>query len=145
MGAYLSEEGIVGERRGRRRVEFVSTMSSKLTITEHEAGDVTVLTLSGQILLDDGDLAFRKRIHELIDRGRAQVVVDMSGVTYIDSAGIGMIAGKLKTLREHGGDMKLANLTTRGQRVFGMAKLLMMFETFDTEAEAVKSFAFKVR
>jgi anti-sigma B factor antagonist len=55
-----------------------------------------------------------------------------------------MIAGKLKTVRERGGDMKLANLSTRGQRVFGMAKLLVMFEVFDTEAEAVKSFAFKV-
>ncbi len=120
-------------------------MPSKLTIAEHEADDVTVLTMTGQILLDDGDLAFRKRVHELIDRARVRLVLDMSGVTYIDSAGIGMIAGKLKTVREHGGDMKLANLSTRGQRVFGMAKLLMMFETFETEAEAVKSFAFKVR
>jgi anti-sigma B factor antagonist len=121
------------------------TMDSKLTITEHEAGDVTALTMSGQMLLDDGDLAFRKVIHELVDRGRVKVVLNMSGVSYIDSAGIGMIAGKLKTLRERGGDMKLANLSTRGQRVFGMAKLLLMFETFETEAEAVKSFAFKVR
>src|SRR5688572_16029769 len=110
-------------------------MTSKLTIAEHEADDVTVLTLTGQVLLDDGDLAFRQRIHDLIDRGRVKVVLEMSGVTYIDSAGIGMIAGKLKTLRESGGDMKLTNLTTRGQRVFGMAKLLILFETFETEAE----------
>jgi len=120
-------------------------MASKLAITEHDADDVTVLTMTGQILLDDGDLAFRQRIHDLIDRGRVKVVLEMAGVTYIDSAGIGMIAGKLKTLREHGGDMKLANLTTRGQRVFGMAKLLLLFETFETEADAVRSFAFKVR
>ena len=120
-------------------------MPSKLTIAEHDAGDVTVLTMTGQMLLDDGDLAFRKRIHDLADRGRVKVVLEMAGVTYIDSAGIGMIAAKLKTLRERGGDMKLANLSTRGQRVFGMAKLLLMFETFETEAEAVKSFAFKVR
>lgn len=120
-------------------------MPSKLTIAEHEADDVTVLTLAGQMLLDDGDLAFRKRIHELADRGRVKVVLEMGGVTYIDSAGIGMIAGKLKTLRERGGDMKLANLSTRGQRVFGMAKLLLLFETFETEADAVKSFAFNVR
>jgi anti-sigma B factor antagonist len=117
---------------------------SKLTIDEREAGDVTILTLSGQILLDDGDLAFRKRIHDLIDRGRTKVIVEMGGVTYIDSAGIGMVAGKLKTLRERGGDMKLLHLSTRGQRVFGMAKLLMMFETFENEEQAVKSFAFKV-
>jgi anti-sigma B factor antagonist len=116
---------------------------SKLTIDEREAGDVTILTLTGQILLDDGDLAFRKRIHDLIERGRTKVIVEMGGVTYIDSAGIGMVAGKLKTLREKGGDMKLLHLTTRGQRVFGMAKLLLMFETFENEEQAVRSFAFK--
>lgn len=121
------------------------SVESKLTITDHDAGDVTVLTMAGQMLLDDGDLAFRKWIHALVDRGRVKVVLEMSGVTYIDSAGIGMIAGKLKTLRERGGDMKLAGLSTRGQRVFGMAKLLVMFETFDTEAEAVRSFGFMVR
>jgi anti-anti-sigma factor len=119
-------------------------MPSTLTITEHDAGDVTVLTLTGQILLDDGDLAFRQRVHDLVDRGRFKIVLELAGVTYIDSAGIGMIAGKLKTVREKGGDMKIANLSTRGQRVFGIAKLLLMFEVFETEAEAVKSFVFKV-
>jgi anti-sigma B factor antagonist len=120
-------------------------VESKLTITEHDAGDVAVLTMAGQMLLDDGDLAFRKRIHALVDRGRVKVVLEMSGVSYIDSSGIGMIAGKLKTIRERGGDMKLAGLSTRGQRVFGMAKLLLMFEIFDAEAEAVRSFGFMVR
>jgi len=118
---------------------------SKLTVVEREAGEVTILTLDGQMLLDDGDLLFRKRIHDLIERGRTRVVLDMGGLTYVDSAGIGMIAGKLKTLREHGGDMKLLNLTTRGQRVFGMAKLLLMFETFESEDMALKTFGFKVR
>ena len=118
---------------------------SKLAIEDRRHDDVTVLVLSGQMLLDDGDLAFRKVIHDLVDRGRVKVVLELAGVTYIDSAGIGMIAGKLKTVRERGGDMKLANLSTRGQRVFGMAKLLVLFEAFESEADAVKSFAFKVR
>lgn len=120
-------------------------MASKLAIAEHDADGVTVLTMTGQMLLDDGDLAFRQRIHDLADRGCVKIVLEMAGVTYIDSAGIGMIAAKLKTVRERGGDMKLANLSTRGQRVFGMAKLHLMFETFDTEAGAVRSFATKVR
>jgi anti-anti-sigma factor len=119
-------------------------MTSKLAIAEREAGNVTVLTLTGQLVLDDGDLVFRKRIHELVDRGRTQLVVDMSGVTYIDSAGVGMIVGKLKTVRERGGDMKLLNLNTRGLRILGISKLLLIFETFDNEAQALKSFEFKV-
>lgn len=117
---------------------------SKLSVTEREAGDITTLVLSGQILLDDGDLVIRKHIHDLIDRGRTKVLLDLGGVSYIDSAGIGMIAAKLKTLRERGGDMKLVNLNTRGQRLFGMTKLLLNFETFENEEQAIKSFGFKV-
>ena len=120
------------------------TLHSRLKIEEREAGDVTVLDLSGQLVLDDGDLVFRKRIHELIDRGRFKVVVDLDRVDYIDSAGIGMIVGKLKTVRERGGDMKLVRLNVRGLRVFGITKLLLVFETFDNEDDAVKSFAFDV-
>jgi anti-anti-sigma factor len=115
-------------------------MASTLAITEREVGDVTVLTLSGQLVLDDGDLAFRKRIHELVDRGRPKIVVDLANVSYIDSAGVGMVVSKLKTLRERGGDMKLLNLNMRGLRIFGVTKLMFVFETFDSEEMAVKSF-----
>ena len=120
-------------------------MSSKLAIAERESGDVTILTLSGQLVLDDGDLAFRKRIHELVDLGRIKIVLDLADVTYIDSAGVGMVVSKLKTLRERGGDMKLLNLNLRGLRIFGITKLMFVFDTFDSEAIAVKSFEFKSR
>ena len=115
-------------------------MASKLIIEEREFGDVTVLTLRGQIILDDGDLVFRRKIHELVDGGHVKIVVNLAEVDYIDSAGIGMVVGKLKTVREKGGDMKLLNLNTRGQRVFGITKLVFVFETFDNERAAVKSF-----
>jgi anti-sigma B factor antagonist len=120
-------------------------MSSKLAIAERESGDVTILTLSGQLVLDDGDLAFRKKIHELVDRGRTRIVVNLEGVTYIDSAGVGMVVSKLKTLRERGGDMKLLNLNVRGLRIFGITKLMFVFDTFDSEALAVRSFEFDRR
>jgi anti-sigma B factor antagonist len=115
---------------------------SKLSILERESGDVTILVLGGQILLDDGDLAIRLKIHDLIDRGKIKLVLDLSGVSYIDSAGVGMLAAKHKMLRDRGGDLKLLHLTTRGQRVFAIAKLLLSFETFDDEAMAVKSYRF---
>jgi len=120
-------------------------MSSKLAIAERESGDVTILTLSGQLVLDDGDLEFRKRVHELVERGRIKIVLDLAGVTYIDSAGVGMVVSKLKTLRERGGDMKLLNLNMRGLRIFGITKLMFVFDTFESEAMAVKSFEFKAR
>jgi anti-sigma B factor antagonist len=113
---------------------------SKLTIEERHAGDVTVLVLTGQVLLDDGDLAFGKRISELIDRGCAKVVLDLGGVTYIDSSGIGMIVFQQKALKQHGGDMKLLHLNRRAETLFGMLKLLIVFERFDDEPAAVRSF-----
>ena len=114
---------------------------SKLTIEERHNGDVTVLVLTGQMLLDDGDLVFGKRIRELVDRGIAKVVVDLGGVTYIDSSGVGMLVAKMKTLKERGGDMRLLNLNRRAESLLGMLKLLFVFETFQDEATAVRSFA----
>lgn len=116
---------------------------SKLTIVERQIDDVTVLVLTGEILLDDGDLAFRRHIHDLIARGRVNIAVDLEGVTYIDSSGVGMIAAKLKTVREAGGDMKLVHLTRRSQRLLGMMKLLTVFETFDDQDAAVRSFSWR--
>lgn len=116
---------------------------SKLSIVERQVDGVTVLILTGQILLDDGDLAFRSQVHELISRGSVKIVVDLGGVTYIDSSGVGMMAAKLKTVRESGGDIRLVHLTSRSQRLLGMLKLVTVFETFEDEAAAVGSFTWR--
>ena len=113
---------------------------SKLIIEERHTGDVTILVLTGQMLLDDGDLAFGKRVSDLIDRGRAKIVLDLDGVTYIDSSGVGMIVFQQKALRQSGGDMKLLRLNRRAETLFGMLKLLIVFERFEDEAAAVRSF-----
>ncbi len=115
-------------------------MASKLEIADRLVGDVLVLTATGQMLLDDGDLAFGRRVDEFISRGIVKIVVDLGGVTYIDSSGVGMMAAQLKDVRRHGGDMRLVHLTNRTQRLFGTMKLLIAFETFDDEAAAVRSF-----
>ena len=114
-------------------------MSSKLQIVEHQAGDVAVLTLTGEITMDDGDLAYGRRISDLTSRGIVKIVVDMAGVTYIDSSGIGMMAAKLKEVRKHGGDIRLLRLNARGQRVLAVLRLRTMFEVFDDEAVALRA------
>ena len=116
-------------------------METKLTIEERLHDDVAVLVLNGQILLDEGDLAFGRHVSELTGRGIVKIVVDLGGVTYIDSSGVGMMAAKLKHVRERGGDMRLLNLTRRGQRLLGMMKILLVFETFEDEGAALRSFA----
>ena len=118
---------------------------SKLHIEERQTNGVTILVLAGEILLDDGDLAFRRRIHDLVERGRVQILVDLADVTYIDSSGVGMMAAKLKTVREKGGDMRLMRLNSRGHRLFSVAKLHTAFEIFQEEAMALRSFELRPR
>jgi anti-sigma B factor antagonist len=114
---------------------------SKLQVAEHQADDIVVLTLTGQILLDDGDLVFRRQIHDLISRGHKKILIDLGGVTYIDSSGVGMMAAKLKTVRDADGEMKLVHLTTKTHRLLAMVKLLTTFEVFEDQATAVRSFS----
>jgi anti-sigma B factor antagonist len=116
-------------------------VDTKLNIEERLMQDVVVLTLTGQMLLDDGDLAFGRRISDLTGRGIVKIVLDLGGVSYIDSSGVGMMAAKLKHVRERGGDIRLLHLSSRGQRLLGMLKILTVFETFEEEAAAVRSFA----
>jgi anti-sigma B factor antagonist len=114
---------------------------SKLQIVERRHGDVVVLVLTGQMLLDDGDLAFRAKIHELVDRGDVKIVVDLAAVNYIDSSGIGMLVAKVKTVRERHGDIKLARLTSRTQTLLASLRLALVFETLEDEAAAVRAFS----
>ena len=114
--------------------------ASRLEITERRCGEVTILILSGEMLVDDGDVALRQRIHNLIDEGKVKIVIDLAGVAHIDSAGVGMIVAKQKTVRELGGDVKLLHLTTRSQRLLALMKLAQIFEVFEDEDEAVRSF-----
>lgn len=113
---------------------------SKLQIEERRVDDVTVVVLTGQMLLDDGDLAFRRHIAALLTENRIKLLVDLDGVTYIDSSGVGMMVAQLKMLRQRGGDMRLLRLNSRGQRMFTLLKLRSTFEVFDDEALAVRSF-----
>ena len=116
---------------------------SKLHIEERPLDDITLLVLTGQMLLDDGDLVFRRHVHDLIDRGRMKILVDLAGVTYIDSSGVGMMAAKLKTVRDRGGDIRLLRLNTRGHRLFSVAKLHTVFEIFNDDAKAIRSFEYR--
>jgi len=113
---------------------------SKLQIEERRVDDVTVVVLTGQMVLDDGDLAFRHHIAGLLNDSRVKILVDLNGVTYIDSSGVGMMVAQLKTARQRGGDMRLLRLNSRGQRMFTLLKLRSTFEEFNDEAMAVRSF-----
>jgi anti-sigma B factor antagonist len=115
---------------------------SKLQIEQRDVDDVVVLMLTGEITLDDGDIKLGKLVDDLVLRqGRRKVLLDLGGVTYIDSAGVGMMAAELKIVRRNGGALKLLNLQSRTHRLLAMVKLISVFEIFEDEAMAIRSFA----
>lgn len=93
------------------------------------------------MLLDDGDLVFKDKIQQLIARGDVRVVLDLAHVKHIDSSAVGMIVAKARLLRSQNGDLKLARLTPRIRNLLTMFKLLGMFEIFDDDRAAVRSFS----
>lgn len=107
--------------------------------------DVVVLGLTGEISLDEGDLVFGKHVDSLIRNGPVKLVLDLAGVTYIDSAGVAMMVAELKAVRRAGGAMKLAGLTAKSHHLFAMLKLKIVFEIFDTVEQAVSSFKWGIR
>jgi anti-sigma B factor antagonist len=119
------------------------TSPSKLQITQTEQNDITIVTLAGEITLDDGDLAFGRHIDQLIAAGGRKMVVDLSGVSYIDSAGVGMLVAESQRVSAQGGSMRLAHLTARSHHLLAMLKLKFVFEIFDDVDAAVRSFAFR--
>ncbi len=111
-----------------------------MQIAERSAGNVTVLDLSGQITFTQGDQLFKDKIHSLIHQGHRNILVNMANVTHIDSAGLGELVGAYTTVAKAGGSMKLVNLTRRLTDLLSITKLLTVFDTFDSEQDALKKF-----
>jgi len=111
-----------------------------MKIGQRTVGDVTILDLDGRLVAEDGFELLRQALNRLIGEGHTEVLLNMDRVTYLDSAGIGLIACKYVTLNRHNGHLKLSNLHLRSFEVLNVTKLLTVFETFDSEADALKSF-----
>ena len=111
-----------------------------MEIAERLVGDITVLDLKGKMTLGEGDELLKDKINSLLTGGKKKLVLNLEGVPYIDSAGLGEIVRTFTTVSRQGGSLKLLNLTKRIEDLLAITKLLTVFETFDTEAEAIKSF-----
>jgi anti-sigma B factor antagonist len=111
-----------------------------MRISERREGDITILTLTGRMVLDEGDLALKDHIDDLVRQGRVKLLIDMKGVTFLDSAGIGMLVAKYLSVRRKGGAVKLMNLASRTDRPLSVTRLTTIFEIFDSTEEALRSF-----
>jgi anti-sigma B factor antagonist len=112
-----------------------------MQIEERAVGDVVVLDLKGRITLGEGDQLLKDKVNRLVNQGRKRMVLNLAGVPYIDSAGLGEIVGSYTTVSRQGGSLKLLNLTKKITDLLAITKLLTVFETFDSEDEAVRSFS----
>lgn len=111
-----------------------------MQIEERSVGDVTILDLKGKMTLGEGDELLRDKINSLIHQGQRKLLLNLEGVPYIDSAGLGEIVRTYTTVSRQGGSLKLVNLTKRITDLLSITKLLTVFETFDSEKDAVSSF-----
>jgi anti-sigma B factor antagonist len=111
-----------------------------MLIEERVVGDVTILDLKGKMTLGEGDELLKDKINSLVHQGQKKLLLNLEGVPYIDSAGLGEIVRTYTTVSRQGGNLKLVNLTKRITDLLSITKLLTVFETFDSEADAIKSF-----
>jgi anti-sigma B factor antagonist len=112
----------------------------QMQISERDTGAVTVLDLSGKITLGEGDALLKDKLHSLLHQGKKNVLLNLGEVQYVDSAGLGALVSAYTTMTREGGNLKLVNVTKKLQDLLSITKLLTVFETFDSEGEAVSSF-----
>jgi len=113
---------------------------AELELNERQAGDVTILDMSGSVRMGEGAISLRNSIRGLNDEGKKKILLNLAGVKNIDSSGIGELIANYTTIRRDGGQLKLLNLTDKIQNLLVITKLLTVFDSFDNEAEALNSF-----
>jgi anti-sigma B factor antagonist len=112
-----------------------------MQIDERNVGDVVVLDLKGKVTLGQGDELLKDKVNSLVNQGHRKIILNLADVPYVDSAGLGEIVRTYTTVSKNGGSLKLLNLTKRITDLLAITKLLTVFETFDGESEAVRSFS----
>ena len=116
-----------------------------MELQERHVGAVVVLDLSGELTLADGSERLKDKINSLLLQEARQVLINLGDVSYIDSGGLGQLVSSFSSVKRQGGNLKLFNLGKQAQDLLAITKLLMVFDTYDSEEEAVQSFEGIVR
>jgi anti-sigma B factor antagonist len=113
---------------------------AELELNERQAGDVTILDMTGSVRMGEGAISLRNSIRGLNDEGKKKILLNLAGVKNIDSSGIGELIANYTTISRNGGQLKLLNLTDKVQNLLVITKLLTVFDSYDNEPEALSSF-----
>ena len=112
-----------------------------MQIAERSNGSVKILDLSGQMTLTKGaDQLFKDKVNSLIHQGDKNILVNMANVTHMDSPGLGELVASYTTVTKANGSLKLMNLNKRLHDLLVITKLSTIFDTYDSENDALKSF-----
>ena len=111
-----------------------------LYINERRMGNVTVLDLKGRVRIGGGTVSLHKSIRCLVGEGKTEILLNLAGVTHIDSSGLGELISSHVTVNDKGGQIKLINLTESLRELMIITKLLTVFDVYDDEPEALLSF-----
>lgn len=111
-----------------------------IQVTNRQVGDVTVVDVAGRITLGEGASTLRENIRDLVAKGNKKILLNLSDVSYIDSSGIGELVSAYTTVTNQGGTLKLLGLTKRVKDLLQITKLYTVFEVFESEPIAVRSF-----
>jgi anti-sigma B factor antagonist len=112
-----------------------------MQVSERRSGSVTVLDLKGRLVLEEGVPVLRAGLDRLVSAGQTSIVLNLRDVSYVDSCGIGLLIAKLVSVRRAGGDVRLANLTSRSHHLLEITRLLDVFLVFSSEQDALASFS----
>lgn len=112
-----------------------------LKMTDREVDGVSVVALDGRIVLGEESNALREKVKGLLAKGKKKIVLNMDNITFIDSAGLGTLVAAHHSARTQGASLRLCHLGSKFQEVLQITKLLTVFEVFDTEAAAIRSFS----
>lgn len=111
-----------------------------MKIEKRNRDGVTILDLGGKITIGKGDVALREAVHQTLDGGASKVLINLNDVTTIDSSGVGELVSAFTTATNRGGKLKLMNLPSKVNDILQITQLITVFEVFDSEDEAVRSF-----
>ncbi len=111
-----------------------------MKLNHREENGVMIVEPKGKIMGGPESTALHDLLHDLIDQGKMNVVIDLGKVDWMNSTGLGLLISGLTTLRKSGGELKLANVTDKIQSLLTITKLVTIFKSYDSVDEAVTSF-----
>lgn len=111
-----------------------------MKLSDREQDGIVILEPKGKIMGGPDATLLNDKLHEIIEAGKKQVVIDLSQVNWMNSTGLGILISTLTTLRNNNGELKLANVTEKIQSLLVITKLAPVFDSFDTINDAVKAF-----